>query len=375
MKIVHIATSLSNPAAGPSYSISRLCENLTALGAETVLHALAPAPKETSQFKAVFHKGYIDKICWSSAMRKALYGEARTSAILHSHSLWRMPNLYPAWATKGTKAKLVVSPRGTLSKDAMLVSKRSKAVLWRLGQEEALRSAHCFHATSEIELADIRRLGFVQPIAVLPNGIDLPTLPAQETRDEFRRILYLGRLHPIKNVDSLIRAWGHVEKDFPRWRLQIAGPDENNFRVQLTELAVTLGIQRIDFLGPKLDSEKWRAYEACDLYVLPSKSENFGITIAEALSSARPVIASKGTPWMELPQKEAGWWVEGHAQSLAVCLSQALALPRAQLTEMGQRGRIWMSEAFSWESIARKMLATYEWLQTGGTVPPWVHIQ
>src|SRR5690606_30834270 len=95
--------------------------------------------------------------------------------VLHNHSLWMMPNVYPGWATKRTlNIPLVVSPRGTLSPWALNRSRWKKKMFWHLLQKPAIRHAACFHATAESEYHDIRRIGFDQPICIIPNGIHIP---------------------------------------------------------------------------------------------------------------------------------------------------------------------------------------------------------
>ena len=94
--------------------------------------------------------------------------------IVHTHSLWMMQNIYPSWESKKNGIPVVISPRGTLSTKAFKSGSIMKSLFWPLIQKPALRDSTIFHATSIQEKNDIRDLGFIQPIAVVPNGMDLP---------------------------------------------------------------------------------------------------------------------------------------------------------------------------------------------------------
>ncbi|MCP9450966.1 MAG: hypothetical protein NNA21_13015, partial [Nitrospira sp.] len=71
-------------------------------------------------------------------------------------------------------------------------------------------------------------------------------------------------------------------------------------------------------------------------------------------------------------EKRAGWWIEIGVAPLVEALKQALALSPDELSEMGQRGRRWMQDEFSWDSLGLKMARTYEWIVRGGARPEWV---
>ncbi len=314
------------------------------------------------------------KLGRSPAMCRWLVQETRSHNvdILHNHSLWMMPNVYPGIVARRYRIPLVVSPRGTLSPWAKASGSFVKRFFWPLVQRPTISPAACFHATAESEYEDIRRLDFRQPVAIIPNGIDVPDLlPKREA--PLRTLLFLSRINPKKGLDLLLPAWQAVQDRFSAWRLVIAGPsDSPGYLEKMQALAAQLKLERIAFIGEVKGAQKWEAYYQADLFVLPTYSENFGNVVAEALASGVPAIVSKGAPWAGLVEKRVGWWIEIGVAPLADSLKQALALSPDQLSEMGRRGRRWMQEEFSWDSLGLRMTRTYEWIVHGGSKPEWI---
>ncbi len=383
LRIVHVMGSLDDPNAGPSYSIPALCRALSEAGHAVALHAVTAAAERLESDAA----GYEDrrhpaalkswpalgKLGVSTALRDAVADAAAGADAVHTHGLWRCANVYPAHAARRYGKPLVLSPRGMLAPNALQFSAVSKRFFWALAQRRAAGAVALFHATSAGEHDDIRAYGLTQPIAVIPNGIDLPdAAPAAEREGELRTVAFLGRLHPVKAIDRLIKAWSLLGDAAAGWRLAVIGPAEQGHDAELRALAARLGLSAVDFCGPARGAEKWRALGAAEISVLPSLSENFGVSVAESLASGTPVIASRGTPWSELEPRGCGWWVDNAPESLAAALAEAMALSDTERAAMGRRGREWMEAAFAWRGVAAQMADVYAWLARGGETPACV---
>ena len=374
LSIIQTVPRINTESSGPTYTVQRLCENLHQQGASVSLHLLGPAQLDKfNGFMVVEYPAW--SIPWfrrfglSPSMARGLRKSAVKADILHNHSLWMAPNIYPASAVQKTKCKLVVSPRGTLSSWALNRSNFRKSVVWRLGQRKVLERAELFHATAESEAEDIRRLGFRRPIAVIPNGIDVPVLPKENREKSMKRLLFLSRIHSKKGVDILLRAWARIEKEFPGWRLDIVGPLDGKYPEAMEALAKEMGLQRVSFVGELGGEEKSRAYTTADLFVLPSHSENFGVVAAEALAHGTPVVVTKGAPWEGLVTHHCGWWIDIGVEPLVACFKEALACSTDHLAAMGAAGRRWMQDEYSWNRIAGMMMEAYEWTLHGGKKP------
>jgi len=291
--------------------------------------------------------------------------------LIHNHSLWMAPNLYCGWVARKHRIPLISSPRGTLSEWAMASGSYAKRVYWPHLQRPALAVTTCFHATAESEYEDIRRMGFRQPVAIIPNGVDIPEQRPKRAHPS-RQLLFLGRVHPVKGLDMLLPAWAAVQDRFPEWNLKIVGPADGGYRRTIRQLAEKLGLKRVDFAGALVGEAKWQAYRDAEVFVLPTYSENFGLSVAEALVSGTPAIVTRGAPWRELEERRVGWWIDIGVDALVASFNDALNRPPSELEAMGVRGRERMEADFSWQRMGMMMRQTYSWVLQGGVAPSWL---
>ena len=385
VRVLETIAGLSPRYGGPSYSVPRLSAALAAAGLEVSLLAVAEAGAAAAQNR---QQGYSDirskwdfagvpglrALRWSSGFRSSVQQLARAHDVLHDHGLWLMPNLWAARAARAAKIPLVVSPRGMLSKAALRFSATKKRLMWYGAQGSLLRQAACLHATSTAEYEEIRRLGLVNPVAIIANGIDLPRELAEHDASKEHYVLSLGRLHPKKGLDRLIRAWASIEASSGGWRLRVVGPSERGYAEELAALAANLGCSKVSIEGEVSGADKWQTYREASLFVLPTRNENFGLSVAEALSCGVPAIATRNAPWQGLLSEGCGWWIDDDWQQLAQTLTAAMALSDSERRTMGRRGREWMAHAFAWPAIAQKMAEVYGWLAHAQERPDCVRI-
>lgn len=374
LRVVHVVSSLAEEAGGVSTAVIATCRELERRGCEVHIATLQGPARAAGPGVLEFPAGLGPRrLGRSPQMRWWLEGLANDHrpTIVHSHSLWMMPNLYAAWSTRAPAMRLVTSPHGTLSPRALAQGRHRKKLAWLLAQRRALHRAECLHAASEAEYADIRRSGLRQPVCLIPHGVDADAVRYPGERK--RQVLYLGRLHPQKGVEVLLRAWARLEADFPDWVLSIAGPGDAG---PLRGVAAACGLRRVSFPGPAYGEERTRMYREASLCILPSHSESFGLTVAEALGAGTPVVATTGTPWGELPRRGAGWWVELGVDSIVAALREAMSTPADELAAMGERGREWMRADFRWDEACAKLLDTYRWLlrPADAPVPSWMRV-
>jgi glycosyltransferase involved in cell wall biosynthesis len=380
--IVQIIAGLDSRDGGPFYSVPRLAASVALQANQLVVLSSLQGQETSHHGGSVVRRAFspdrtplLDRLASSRALKTALLADARAGALLHTHGLWLMPNIYPAWARQQghPDCRLVHSPRGMLGAEALKISAWKKKLVWHLWQRAALETADCLHATAASEYEEIRAAGLKNPVAIIPNGMDLPDLAAlpRPVRhpDTPRTILSLGRVHPKKALDRLIRAFARLEAENPNWRLRIVGPTERGHDEELRSLCQSLSTRHVSIEGPVYGEAKWRVHRDADLFVLPTLNENFGLSVAEALACEVPVISTKGAPWSGLEREGCGWWIDHGVDPLVDALQHAMALPDTARHAMGARGRTWIARDFGWEGIGRDMLAVYRWLRDGGPPP------
>tara|TARA_B110000008_G_C16974874_1_gene565437 strand:- start:2638 stop:3771 length:1134 start_codon:yes stop_codon:yes gene_type:complete len=363
MKGIHIVPSIEEEASGPTYSVVRLCEALIENGQQIILITLGDNKSKFNFHRPYARTRFLYRLGISQKMKSDFEQIVKDGSIdyIHSHGLWMMPNIYAGWVSKKYNIPLVISPRGALSNKAMKTGlKLVKGFFWLFFQNKNLKIASSFHATSISEYKDIRKMGFRQPVSIVPNGIDLQEF-IEKTDQQFKTLLFFGRLHPIKGLENLLEAWSKLFFVFPNWKLQIVGPGDKKYIEKLKIMSNTLSLQRVEFLGPLYGQDKWKLYREADLYILPSFSENFGMTIAESLSVGTPVVTTKGTPWSALEKENSGYWIDGDVESLISCLHEALS-DISKLRLMGKNGRRWMIKEFSWRVVAEDLSILYNYL-------------
>jgi glycosyltransferase involved in cell wall biosynthesis len=368
-RAVVLVASASRHAGGLYTSVRRLWGELAGRGWVVDVHSLRDAASDEDRpgwgaLSVHYHRrvgpgrfGYSPTLV--SGVRASVREGRRAGGrvLVDSHGLWMFSDLAGYRAQRELQVARVAHPHGMLEPGALRHSRAAKAVARLLWQASSLREATALRATSVREEASIRAAGYQGTVFVIPNGIDVPAQDAERpepaSESSVRRLVFLGRIHPIKGLPLLLRAWGRLADRFPEWRLGIAGPDQLGHREELRALAGQLGVERrCDFVGAVHGPAKESLLRQAELLVLPSYSESFGLVVAEALAAGIPVVTTTGTPWRRVEEKGCGWWVEPEVAALTAALGTALSQPASSLRAMGRRGRAWMAAEFSWSAIA-----------------------
>lgn len=380
MNVLHTIASTAESHGGTSRTVTQLCSALAESGARVRL-VTTHSPDERmilpgSQVQSVVaatEKGVRQWLTPSHGFTAAMMATMQQEApeIIHDHGAWLSTNRASAGVARESGIPYIVSTRGMFSPWALRNGLMKKRLAWRAYQRRVLRRAVMLHATSDGEAADLRRLGMKQPIAIIPNGVHIP--PGVRGHVPSRRALFLSRMHPVKNVEILLRAWALVRP--PGWELHLVGPDDIGYGATLRRIIAELGLgEQVLLAGAVDDREKWSTYAAAELFVLPSHSENFGMSVAEALASGLPVITTTGMPWSVVAEEGCGWWVSPSIEGITNALSAATALTPEERTRMGCLGRELVRARFSWQRVSTQMLKAYDYVTSGGTRPVCVHL-
>jgi glycosyltransferase involved in cell wall biosynthesis len=324
---------------------------------------------------------WLGRASWSPKLKPILEREIEKADVVHNHSVWTLPNSYASRIAQRFRRPVVFTPHGSLEPWALRHSWWKKRIAAMAFQDRELRNAACIHVFSQGEAASIRAYGLKNPIAVVPNGVDLApynkmpriTFNAAYPHLADKRIcLFLSRLHKKKGLDHLIPAWRQVAAALPEWHLLIAGPDDG-YESALRQLIADAGVERsVTIAGPLIGERKIGALAAASLFVLPSFSEGFSMAVLEAMAARLPVLMTPGCNFPEAEKAAAGMQVEPTEDDTARGLRKLLSLSDAERAEMGRKGRALVEREYTWDRVALRMMELYRWLAGGGQAPDCV---
>ncbi len=377
MKVIHTVADLHRNSGGPSRTVVELVNGLSQVsdGEISILY------QERAGWDSNRPGAGIAEYCVSTRsklehlsglafrqMLRSISDSQRT--IIHNHGIWLPVNHWAVQVAKSSGAKFVLHPRGMLEEWSLSHNRLRKQIAMALFQRRDLEQVDLFVATSEAEMESIRKIGLCKPVALIPNGIKMP---ATEGDHSFKmkgetRFLFLGRIHRKKGLDLLVNALSGLDQ----CTLTIAGPDDDGSLEDILALVKKSQLQhRVSYCGPVGDSEKSKLFADNDVLVLPSRSENFGVVVLEALAHGLPVIASRGTPWEVLEACNCGWWAPTSVSGIRTALVNALKSSSEELKVMGASGRE-LARKYRWEDIATQTLEAYQWLLGEKTLPSFV---
>ena len=359
MRICQIIPSLEERHGGPSKSVYELSAALARGGHEVNL--LATGPDGVSERREgrlrieVFHRDWPQRLCPSAGMRTRL-AHPEVDIVQH-HSLWLRTLHYAHRGAARSGAALVVSPRGMMNDWAWQHHRWRKQLAGNFVHPGALAAVAGWHVTSEQEVADVRGRGFAGPVCVAPNGVNAPTPESvaaaarhwhEVCPETMERpvALFHSRFHRKKRVLELIDLW--LEQGPRDWVLLLVGIPED-YTVEALEDYVlrALGGGRIRIFD---GINQPPPYAVASIFVLPSHTENFGLSIAEALAHGVPAVVTDTTPWDALNKNGGGWCVPW--EDYPAALRAAVAESPATLQARGAKARAWVLQEYSWDRPA-----------------------
>jgi len=285
--------------------------------------------------------------------------------VVHLMGHWSVLNAIVYLIASRTKRPYVVCPAGALP-----VYGRSKTLKriynWVIGRQLIRRAKFCI-AITPAEIPDFQRYGVPRErIHVIPNGIVLDDLPAPDPMS-FRKkhalgaapsILFVGRLNHIKGPDLLLQAFCNVADSLTDHQLVFVGPD-GGMLATLKEIAHRQGMaNRVRFLGFVGGTDKYQAYFASKLLVIPSRQEAMSIVVLEAGATGTPVLLTDQCGFSEIGEYHAGEVVKATVSDLQNGLRHMLSDPAA-LKGMGAALKGYVERRYLWDNLVPSYLALY----------------
>ena len=306
-------------------------------------------------YEVFFHRR-IAGADFAPGMFAQLVALVRWADVVHLTGVYSPPTIPTLTLAALLRKPVVWSPRGALQRWEGSTRRKLKEFWDGICTVLAGLGSCVLHVTSEGERRESTERIPTATVATIPNGVTVPPLEGQRKwRPGGRlRLLFIGRLHPIKGIENLFGALKLLPSEV---LLTVCGTGDPNYVSVLEERVRDLGLAgRIAFKGHVTGKAKNLAFMHADVCVVPSYTENFGMVVVEALAHGVPVIASRGTPWPQIEAHGCGYWVDNDPRSLAEAICR---ISREDLVAMGERGRRWMERSYSWSAVAEQMVALY----------------
>jgi len=375
MRILHALADLDRRKGGPAVACLGLAEVMAHRGHEVRIVATDRgfAPGEMARTPGVEIEVYPGS--WpaffgtSWGLRRRLAEVVREADVVHLHSLYLFHDWVCAHYCWCHDRPYIVEPHGTLDPYIYDRHRWRKSVVDILFQNRVLRRAAGLHYTAEDEWRLARARARNSRGAIIPIGVDLEELERLPSRSALRAlypkigdrkvVLFLGRLSRKKGVDVVIEAFAEAARGRDDLFLLIAGPDDgvrSDAEALIRERDLT---KRALLTGMIAGEEKRAVLAGSDVFLLPSQSENFGLSVVEAAACGIPVVISdRVNIWREIREAGAGLTAPPTAADFTTHLRYLISHPEAA-AEMGRRGGALVRARFSWQGLAAEYEGMY----------------
>jgi glycosyltransferase involved in cell wall biosynthesis len=382
VKVLQVIGSLSPRDGGPSTTLPQMCSALakrghhvevatTNLDGKSVLDVPLGEPLLADGFTTTYYpaqhpRSYGTSFPMAAMIRKRI----ADFDVVHVHSLYLFHTLVASAVCRRRGVPYVIRPHGTLDPYHRSIHRGRKAVYELLVERRNLASAAAIHYTSERERTFAERAGIRTPGYVIPHGIDTSVFDDPDRTDALEQLLpegtrpllitYVGRLTEKKGLDVLCQAFARVCSIEPTARLVIAGPDDEGLGIELRRWVDECGIgDRVSMPGIVTGPAKVDLLQRSDVFVLPSRDENFAVSVAEALAARTAVVVTPGVAIHgDIETADAGLVVDRNVEAVSEAVVRLLG-DRILRRRLGENGRSLVAHLYSWDRISEQLEDMY----------------
>ena len=386
MKIVHVISNFSLSYGGMATACKEIAEGQAKVGEDvTVVTSNLDYPigvlKKTFS-KTLYENGvriyycpvFFKPLVFSLKLLKCLQQEISNADLVHVHGLFRFPQTFSCWYSRKIGKPYIVSPHGCLDPAVNNNKERyfRRHMYQMIFEKNNLNNADKIHFTALEEKNLAKNLIPVNKGVIIPNGINtgeynkLPNAGFFELTYNVNvnsyKMLFLGRITWKKGLDILLPALKIIKEKIPNIILLIVGPDNEGYKNKLLKVIEKLNIsQYIKFIGLLDKDGVKKAYVDSDIFVLPSYSENFGLTIIESMACGCPVIISKNVNIHEdISSENLGYVINCKPNEIAESVIDYYNKSAIYKQNHKKRIRSYVLSKYDWDQCIAIFMDTYK---------------
>jgi glycosyltransferase involved in cell wall biosynthesis len=406
LNVLHVIHSIDPRSGGPSHALRGLVREQVRRGHRvtvlaTTVQSAEPwevaaayeqrmrddpdlAGAETTLIKAWGRRRVWRRFGYAPAsrewLRSSFVEKAVRPDVVHIHGAFSDLTHVAARQAHRYGVPYIVRPAGCLDADCIdRRSRRLKEWFARVWLQDDMRQAAFVQAMSGAEAEQLKAWATDEQLVSIPHGIELPTLCPLGAADPEaaalaarypqlaggRVVLFMARIDSKKRPELIVEALAMLRDEHPDLRLLVAGCDAGH----LAALQETIGRlrmnERVAFAGFLQGADKSAAYRAARLCALPSKDENFGVTVIEAMAHGTPMLVTPGVAnHVHVDASGGGLTVEPTREAVAEGIRRLLSMDRDAL---GAKGRIYVAENLTWTGVANRLDELYRRCAPEGT--------
>ena len=385
MKVLHVISHMSLSYGGMALACKEIAENQVKSGVDCTLitsNLDFPAGKLKKELlkpiiengvKVIYVPIFFKPLVFSFQIMKILKSEIKNADIVHIHGLYRFPQTFSSWYARKIGKPYIISPHGSL--DPVVYNNKDRYFLRSLYQKifelKNINKATKIHFTAFEEKSLTNNLIPSSKGVIIPNGInteEYENLPSEgffksrfNIDDNLFKILFLGRITWKKGLDILISSIKIIKENIPNVVLLVVGPDNEGYKIKLLKIIKELNLSKqIKFIGLVDREDVKKSFVDSDIFVLPSYSENFGLTIVESMACSFPVIISYNVNiYNEIEENNLGYVINCTASEIANSIFNYYQKTVSDKNKIKRHIREYSINNYGWDKCVDKFIRLY----------------